>query len=60
MVISTIIFHCNGSWKYTVISRVNSSGISMFRWDLRSSRMPKNLATNTASAASALAAVQLA
>ena len=32
----TIIFHCNGSWKYTVISRVNSSGISVFRWDLGS------------------------
>jgi len=32
----TIIFHCNGSWKYTVISRVKSSEISVFRWDLAS------------------------
>jgi len=36
-----IILPCNGSWKYTVISRVDSSGIQAFRWDLGSKRMPQ-------------------
>src|SRR6218665_328425 len=36
--IKTIIFHRNGSWKYTVISRVKSSEISVFLWDLASTR----------------------
>ena len=39
-VIKTIIFHRNGSWKYTVISRVKSSEISVFLWDPASTRMP--------------------
>ena len=39
----TIIFHRTGSWKYTVISRVKSSKISVFRWDLGSTRMPRTL-----------------
>src|SRR6218665_1193046 len=37
--IKTIIFHRNGSWKYTVISRVKSSEISFFLCDLASTRM---------------------
>src|SRR6218665_1671044 len=41
--IKTIIFHRNGSWKYTVISRVKSSKISVFFWDLASTRMPSYL-----------------
>jgi len=32
--------YCNGSWKYTLISPVNSSRISVFRWDLGSTWMP--------------------
>jgi len=35
----TVILHCNGNWKYTVISRVDSSGIWVFRLDLGSTRM---------------------
>src|SRR6218665_2256612 len=36
----TIIFHRTGSWKYTVISRVKSSEISVFRWYLGSTSRP--------------------
>ena len=36
----TIIFHCNGSWKYTVLSQGKSSEISVFCWDPGSTRMP--------------------
>jgi|SRR6218665_1638931 len=36
----TVILHCNGGWKYAVISRVDSSGVWVFRWDLGSTRMP--------------------
>jgi len=39
----TVILNCNGSWKYTVIRRVGSSGICVFRWDLGSTRMPNCL-----------------
>src|SRR6218665_1351201 len=39
----TIIFHRTGSWRYTVISRVKSSEILVFRWDLGSTRMPRTL-----------------
>jgi len=28
----TVILHCNGSWNYTVISQLDSSGIWVFRW----------------------------
>ena len=47
LLMKTVFLHCNGSWKYAVISREDSSGIWMFRWELGSTRMPNNQWANS-------------
>jgi len=46
----TTMLYCNGSWKYTVISRVDSSEKWVFHWDLGSTRIPTTANALTTSA----------